>query len=196
MSRVHLRFYEELNEFLMPDKRKRRFEYQFDGAATTGELLDKLGVPRDLVELILVNGDSVDFSYAVKHGDFVSFYPVFESFNVKSLLRIRKETLRRIRFLVQDDLFRLGRLLRMLGYDVLFCRHRNWNEIAAISDRQRRIVLTRDPGVARLPIFSRVHLVRQAGPAQQLIGIVTRFDLMGARMLMRLKLLFKQKHRV
>jgi len=71
---IHLRFYEELNEFLPPERKKRRFALEVNERATVGELLASLGVPDDQAELVLVNGDSVDFSHRFKDGDFVSVY--------------------------------------------------------------------------------------------------------------------------
>jgi hypothetical protein len=62
------RFYEELNDFLAPDRRKREFTVPCARAATTKHMIEALGVPHTEVELILVNGESADFSRILQIG--------------------------------------------------------------------------------------------------------------------------------
>jgi hypothetical protein len=45
-------------------------------------------------DVILVEGESVDFSYRPADGDRISAYPVFESFDIKPLVRLRPQPLR------------------------------------------------------------------------------------------------------
>lgn len=78
-GRITLRFYEELNDHLTSERRKVPFAYRFCDGRTVAELLRELGVPCDAVELVLANGESVDFTYSVRDGDRISVYPVFES---------------------------------------------------------------------------------------------------------------------
>ena len=82
MTIAQFRFYEELNDFLAPARRKRSFELRCAEAATVKNAIESAGVPHTEVELILANGESVAFSYRVQHGDRISVYPMFESFDV------------------------------------------------------------------------------------------------------------------
>ena len=82
---ARFRFYEELNDFLAPLLRKRDIDYRCARAASVKNAIEALGVPHTEVELILVNGESVDFSYQVREGDSVSVYPKFESFDIQPL---------------------------------------------------------------------------------------------------------------
>ena len=43
------------------------------------------------VDVILVNGESVDFTHIVCNGDCISVYPVFESLDIIPVLRRRPE---------------------------------------------------------------------------------------------------------
>jgi len=184
---IHLRFYEELNEFLPPERKKRRFALEVNERATVGELLASLGVPDDQAELVLVNGDSVDFSHRFKDGDFVSVYPVFESFDVRPLVRVRKDTLRRICFLVDPDLLRLARYLRVMGLDAADSGYWPRDKIIRIAEEERRILLTRNPALAQTPGLSRVYLVRKSEPREQLVEVLSRLDLLNSAQLSRLK---------
>ena len=72
MAVAEFRFYEELNDFLTPARRRRAFEYECAPHATVKHAVEALGVPHTEVELILANGESVDFSYRVAAGDRIS----------------------------------------------------------------------------------------------------------------------------
>ncbi len=60
-----MRFYEELNDFLPQERRKVCFSHHFQRRASIKDLIEAQGVPHTEIELILVNGCSVDFSYIV-----------------------------------------------------------------------------------------------------------------------------------
>jgi hypothetical protein len=174
---IHLRLYEELNDFLPLNKRKRRFAYRLKSGISVKKLLAELGVPRDQVELVLMNDRSVGFSHILKPGEFVSLYPVFESFDVGSLICARKKPLRRTRFLTGPGLVRLACYLRLIGFDTVDSRSWPLKKSVSVAEKERRIVLTRNPALMRSPDFSRIYLVREATPKRQLIEVMHRFDL-------------------
>lgn len=178
--RIHLRLYEELNDFLNAGRRKRRFEFEFQENAGVGEVLSSLGVPVDQVELVLVNGDSVDFSHPLKDGDFVSVYPVFESLDVKQLVRVRSEPLRRIRFLTDRGLSSLARRLQALGFDVMEADLLPCEEIVRVAESERRILLTPGPLAAEFQDMTRVFQVRSSELQDQLKEVLSRLDLLGS----------------
>ena len=74
---LYFRFYEELNDFLPPERRKTEFRHTIHRDASVKDVIESLGVPHTEVELILVNGVSADFSYGVRHHDRIIVYPVF-----------------------------------------------------------------------------------------------------------------------
>ena len=96
MTLAVFRFYEELNDFLAPDRRKRDFELRCAESATVKNAIESVGVPHTEVELVLANGASVDWSYRVRDGDRISVYPMFERFDVTPLLRLRPEPLQEV----------------------------------------------------------------------------------------------------
>ena len=93
-----MRFYEELNDFLPSARRKIRFIHEFQRRASIKDMIEALGVPHTEVDLILVNGQSVDFNHIVRDGDHISVYPTFESFDIQPLVRVRPRPLRVSRF--------------------------------------------------------------------------------------------------
>ncbi len=180
MASAYLRFYEELNDFLPPGRRKVEFEHHFERRASIKDMIESLGVPHTEIELILVNGRPVDFSYIVTNGDRISVYPVFESLDVSSLVRLRDAPLRESRFVVDCNLGRLARYLRLLGLDCLYKNDFNDETVSQISQQQHRIVLTRDRRLLHRKIITHGIYVRAVDPKEQVREVLQRLDLHGA----------------
>ena len=94
---VIFRFYEELNDYLAEECRKREFEVRFEGSVTVGKAIESLGVPKSEVDLVLVNGRSVSFRYKLKDGDRVSVYPIFEQIDISDVTMVLKYLLLKLR---------------------------------------------------------------------------------------------------
>ncbi len=177
MAVANFRFYEELNDFLPPRRRKCVFACVCARGATVKHAIEALGVPHTEVELILANSESVDFSYVVQEGDRISVYPVFESLDVTPVLKVRAEPLRRTRFIADAQLGGLAKYLRMLGFDTLYENGYTDAQVARISADEQRIVLTRDRALLMYKLISHGCYVRGTRPRQQLEEIVSRLDL-------------------
>jgi hypothetical protein len=177
MTVARFRFYEELNDFLAPERRKTEFEYKCARAATVKNAIEALGVPHTEVELILANGTSVDFSYMVRDGDLIAVYPMFEAFDVRPLLKLRPEPLRRLRFVADSHLGGLARFLRMLGFDTLYSNDWHDSEIRRIAALERRIILTRDKDLLKCRDVTHGCFLHERKPEQQLREIVGRMQL-------------------
>ena len=117
MARVVIRCYAELNDRLPAEQRMRDFEVELVPGACLGDALRELGIGRDEVDLVLVNGEPAVPDRSLAPGDRVAVYPVFEAFDVAPLLR-EGEPLRQPRFTAQPRLLRLALALRALGFDV------------------------------------------------------------------------------
>jgi len=179
MARARFRFYEELNDFLPPERRKTEFDYEFDRRASIKDVIEALSVPHTEVELILVNGESVDFGYILCDGDRVSVYPVFESLDVSPLLRLRPRPLRTPRFVLDTHLGTLARYLRLLGFDTLYRNDYCDATLARISANEGRTLLTRDRGLLMRRIVTHAYFVRADDPRRQLEEVCARLDLYG-----------------
>lgn len=173
---VQLRLYEELNDYVPPEKCKRTFALAFEQGATIADLLILLSIPVESVDLILCNGASVGLSHVLQEGDRLSIYPVFESIDITSVLRLRESPLRVPRFLAGRSLLSLAGLLADRGFDTrvedddpaVLCR------IAEEEKRMLLVVGDSPPGVVSPTRICRV-LSSEAG--EQLIEVLTRLDL-------------------
>ncbi len=177
MLEARFRCYAELNDFLPAERRFVEFPYRFLDIATIKDRIESFGVPHTEVDLILVNGEPVDFSCRVRDGDRVSVYPVFESFDIAPLARLRPEPLRHPRFVLDTHLGKLAAYLRMMGFDALYRSCFTDDELARISLEERRILLTRDVGLLKRGSVTHAYFVRETDSRRQLAEVVRRFDL-------------------
>lgn len=177
MATARIRFYEELNDFLPQDKRKREFECHFLVPGSVKDMIENLGVPHTEIDLILVNGESVDFGYQVQDGDQISVYPMFESLDIAPVTRLRPEPLREPRFVLDCHLGQLARYLRMLGFDCLYRNDYDDERLLELSLRDDRILLTRDLGLLKRRDLTRGYFVRATNPQAQIREIIRRMQL-------------------
>lgn len=177
MSSVQIRFYEELNDFLPPERRKVSFTHELTRRTSVKDCIESFGVPHTEVEVILANGQSVDFSYIVRPGDRISIYPMFESLDISPLLRLRDKPLRDPRFVIDVNLGQLARYLRLLGFDAIYRNNFTDTELAALSSEEKRMLLTRDRALLRHKIVTRGYFVRAVEPREQVREVLARLDL-------------------
>jgi len=171
------RFYAELNDFLPEPQRKRILPYEFRGKPSIKDTIEAIGVPHTEIEVILVDGKSIGFDYFMRGGEHVSVYPVFESFDIAPLIRLRPEPLRETKFIVDVNLGKLARKLRLLGFDSLFRNDFTDHEIVKLSTQQQRIILTRDKGVLKYNAVTHGLWIRNEEPKAQLTETVKRLQL-------------------
>ncbi|MFO7952481.1 MAG: Mut7-C RNAse domain-containing protein [Bacillota bacterium] len=175
--KASLRFYAELNDFLPTAKKQVNFTHFFSGSPAVKDLIESLGIPHTEVDLILVNGKSVDFSYRVSNNDRIGVFPVFESLDISTILKVRPEPLREPRFILDTHLGKLASYLRMLGFDTLYRNDYSDEELAEISSYEHRILLTRDRGLLKRSVVTHGYLIRFENPRRQVEEVISRFDL-------------------
>lgn len=134
-----------------------------------------MGIPHTEVDLILVNGSPCGFGHRPDVGDRISAYPAFESLDVGA--PTRPEPSQDKRFVVDVNLGRLARLLRLLGFDVWWSNDADDSTLAAISLRQQRILLTRDRGLLKRRDLTHGLFVRADDPDEQAFEVVHRLGL-------------------
>jgi uncharacterized protein len=171
------RFYEELNDFLPEQFFKEIYPFSFNGTPSVKNIIETIGVPHTEVDLILVDGISVGFEHQLKGNEQVSVYPVFESLDIFPIIKLRVKPLRKIRFVVDVNLGKLAKKLRLLGFDTYYRNDLNDDEIAEISISEKRIILTRDLGILKYGNVTHGFWIRSDDPKAQLTEVIERLQL-------------------
>jgi len=177
---AEIRFYEELNDFLPPKQRKRTISYRFSGHPGIKDPIEAFGVPHTEVDLIIVNGLSVGFDYQLQAGDRVAVYPVFESLDISPSLKLREKPLRNPRFIMDVNLGKLAKYMRLLGFDSLYRNDYRDAEVVNIAVNEQRIVLTRDRRLLYIKHITHGYWVRAVDVEFQVDEVLRRFDLFGS----------------
>lgn len=171
------RFYEELNDFLPEEQKKIAFSFRFTGTPSVKDSIEALGVPHTEVDLIMVDGKSVTFHHLLRGGERVAVYPVFEALDISALQHLRPGPLRETRFILDVHLGKLARYLRLAGFDSVYNQELEDPQLAEISQKEERILLTRDVGLLKRKMVTRGYWVRSQDPKIQLREVIQRFDL-------------------
>ncbi|MGB5635477.1 MAG: Mut7-C RNAse domain-containing protein [Waterburya sp.] len=156
---AYFRFYGSLNDFLPSFRRQQGFTYLVRGNPSIKDTIEALGVPHPEVELILANGQSVDFDYSLKDRDQFCVYPHFTSLSLGSV-QILRPPLCLTRFVLDVHLGKLATYLRLLGFDTWYRNDCDDEKLAAISDSEQRILLTRDRGLLKRRIVTYGYWIR------------------------------------
>lgn len=174
---IEIRFYAELNDFLPADKRQVAFRRSFEGTPSVKDTIEAIGVPHTEIDVILIDGRSVDFTHLLLGGERVAVYPVFERFDVTAATRLRPAPLRVTRFVADVHLGTLARYLRLLGFDTAWERDLDDAHIIERALGEQRIILTRDKGLLKDGRVTHGYWLRNTDPQRQLDEVVHALDL-------------------
>lgn len=151
--------------------------FSFTGKRTIKDIIEALGIPHTEVDLILANGESVDFNYYPQADDYISIYPIFETLDIHKVTRLRPRPLRDPKFILDVHLGTLSRYLRLAGFDSYYRNDLEDQEIINISLRDNRIILTRDLPLLKNGRVTHGYFVRETNPKKQFIEVTQRFHL-------------------
>ena len=177
MHTSDIRFFAQLNDFLPSDRKDKLFQCHFKGNPSVKHLIESLGVPHTEVGLIRVNDKPVDFTYLLQPGDQIAVYPVFQEH--EGLPGTTQSDLSQTdpRFLLDNHLGKLATYLRMLGFDVLYHNDYQDEDLVAVLNLERRILLTRDRRLLMRKAVVFGYCVRNLDPESQLLEVSRRYDL-------------------
>ena len=176
-KRIRIRFYAQLNDFLPPEKRKQTIAHEFDVSGSIKDTIESIGVPHTEVDVILANGQPVDFAYRIQDGDRISVFPRFRSIPISPHARLQPPALAEGRFVADGHLGRLAAYLRMLGFDTLYQSDYRDEDVARLSANEDRTLLTRDRGLLKRNEVKRGYCLRSTEPVHQLVEVLREFEL-------------------
>jgi uncharacterized protein with PIN domain len=180
MVRLTLRFYAELNSFLAPPLRDAPVTADVPPTATIKDVIESHGVPHTEVDLILADGEPVDFAYRGRDGERIAAYPPFRRLDLGPLPRLRPPPPAPGRFVLDIHLGALATLLRLLGFDALYRNDYDDPALAAASREEGRILLTRDRGLLMRRAVVHGYHVWETDPERQAAEVLHRFRLFDA----------------
>jgi uncharacterized protein with PIN domain/sulfur carrier protein ThiS len=179
MPTATFRIHTELIDFLARNRVPfaAGISMDFNGHETVKHLLESLGIPHTEVDVILVNGESVGFGCRLAQGDCVDVFPVHADVDASPLIHLQPAPPLEPRFVLDGHLGKLADYLRLLGFDACYRNDADDDELAEISNREGRFLLTRDRGLLKRSQVVFGYYIREKLPRKQVIEVVCRFGL-------------------
>lgn len=177
MSKATFTFHGALNFFLPRRQKNKTVIQEFNWRATIKDMTEAIAPPHPEIELIVVNGESVNWAYIVQDGDVVDVYPDFDAVDIDNKIQLLPDYQGKPKFILDTHLGRLAAYLRMMGFDTLYRNDYEDDVLAEVSAAENRILLTRDIGVLKRGIVTHGYFVRNTEPKLRLHEISERYHL-------------------
>ncbi len=142
----------------------------FKDRPSVKDFVQSLGIPKTEVNLILVNGNKVTEDYILQNGDYISIFPEFGFLTSENKIK-------EVAFLCDVQLGKLSRLLRLLGFDVLYSNSAEATEVISIAQNSRRVILTRNLNLLKMNSVREGYFVRNTNPERQAAEVIKKFKL-------------------
>jgi len=165
MSTAHFQFLGRLKDFLPRDQRDQMIAVDFRERQSIKHLAESLGVPHPEIGPVQVNGQEGTLNTITQDDDRVEVHPVPDGCPVEP------------RFVLDNHLGRLTAYLRMLGFDCLYRNDYEDEELAETSQREERILLSRDRRLLMRKTVTYGYCLRSLDSLEQLTEVIRRFDL-------------------
>ncbi|WP_022669122.1 Mut7-C RNAse domain-containing protein [Desulfospira joergensenii] len=177
--RIYIRFSEDLDFFLKKEQQGRRFALDMDRKASVKDIIESQGVPHTEVGRMELEKQTRDFAFIPGRTGALDVSGIKPPFDVLKPGFLRPRPLARIRFVADVNVMKLGKLMLLLGFDTACSSSFSDPEIADISEREKRIVLTRDTGLLKRKKIEFGRRIRSNLPYEQLEETLVFFGLSG-----------------
>jgi len=121
--------------------------------------------------------NSVPFSDILNDKYRLSVYSLLEEIEIAKIKKLREKLLRTPKFILDVDLGRLAKYLRMLGFDTLYRSDYNVQKIVNLAISENRKILTRNRELLLKKAIVRCYLLINTDPKKQLKEILKLYDL-------------------
>jgi uncharacterized protein len=174
---VTLNFPTGLLLFLKREERNCLVRRVLSHKASVKDVIESCGVPHPEVDLIMVNGKPVDFSFQLNTDAVLEIYPV--SASIELFPNDRLQAREALAFVADGHLGKLTRNLRLLGIDVSYRSDARDNELLVTMVRERRALLTRDRRLLLHRVVQTGYYPRSQHSMEQTVEVIKRFNLAG-----------------
>jgi uncharacterized protein with PIN domain len=165
--RITVHVPEPLQVFLAAGRRAGTVEAVTDGVSSLGHVVESLGIPLTEVGALLVDGREAAYAHVPAAGEVV---------DVRAVARPQEVPGAPLRFLLDVHLGTLARRLRLLGVDAAYENEDIGDPaLAALSAREKRVMLSRDRGLLRRREIWAGGYVYSDRPEEQLRDVLGRF---------------------
>jgi uncharacterized protein with PIN domain len=172
---IRLDVHGDLDFFLGSRAGRGRVERRLSEKTSVKDVIESCGIPHPEVDLILVNGEAVNFGYNVKGDVEIDVYPPRTQHANFREKRLQATTI--TRFVADGHLGKLVRDLRLLGIDVAYDPAAEDRQLVKVASNENRALLTRDRRLLMYAAVQHGYYLRSQNPLKQTIEVMRRFNL-------------------
>jgi uncharacterized protein with PIN domain len=174
---VRLSLHGDLDFFLPSRTRRKNITRSLSEKTSVKDVIESCGVPHPEVDLILVDGEEVDFGYGVMNDAEIEVYPPDIQSTQSREKRLQIHTISH--FVTDGHLGKLSRNLRLLGFNVAYDPRAHDRQLLDVMDRENRALLTRDRRLLMHAVVKTGYCPRSQDPDEQTVEVIRRFNLLG-----------------
>jgi len=137
------------------------------------DVIESCGVPHPEVDLIVCDGQPVDFSFQLETHARLDIHPV--STQLFPEFRLQERNVRA--FVADGHLGKLARELRLLGVDVSYQNDAGDRDLLIKMIQENRALLTRDRPLLMHRVVKNGYFPRSQDPLEQTVEVIRRFEL-------------------
>ncbi len=145
------------------------------------DAIEAFGLPHTEIGSLSCNGSMIDFSKRVEDNDRFAIYPITAPWDIAQPTLLRPAWLHEVRFIVDVNVGRLARYLRMTGFDTLYNPCWTDREILLSLENDPRILLTRNLDLLKRKQIVYGRCIRATAPADQLREVLHLYNLTGQK---------------
>jgi len=176
MARVTIYFRGDLKELLPTGKKGENHPLTISGKRSAKDLIESFGIPHTEVGHVLTNEKAVDLSYILRDGDRLEVHPAAVRMYNSPAFPVESGT-GEVRLLCDEHLRKLCRRLRLLGFDAAIDKKWDDPQLADISEKEGRVLLSRDRGLLKRKKVTRGLLIRSTNSEEQVREVLDRLCL-------------------
>lgn len=155
-------------------------DYPLARRASIKDIIESLAIPHTEVGRIVSDGRDVSFHHLPVGGETIHLHPFTSATPVLVPTPLRPQPFTRLSFMEDDTVRRLGRNMRMAGFDTLSAPDEllgRLADLASFADNHERILLTRNRELLKCAAIRFGQLLRSENHLLQLDEVLSRFSL-------------------
>ena len=161
-------------------RNEQKITYPLTRRASIKDIIEALHIPHTEVRAIFLQTTEITFQHIPKGGERLSLFSFSPGTDITRPTLLRPEPLPKAVFMVDINVGKLARLLRMSGIDTWYEPRLNEVDLAEQAAKSKRILLSRNRDLLQRKIITWGHLVLAEQPEEQLAEVITLFNLANA----------------
>jgi len=141
------------------------------------DIIEALGIPHTEVGKIIKDSVECGLGHIANPGEIFTILPTLPALPVTEPTVLRPVALPELLFMVDINVGKLARLLRMAGYDASFVPDLPLREVARAAVAEHRILLTRNKDLLKIKEVTFGHLLRSQESEQQFLEVAELYGL-------------------